>query len=52
MDALLAAAPDGVLDGLIESLVAFSLCGGGLAILLWGFGFIWEMIVGLFRDII
>ena len=52
MDALLSAAPSGVLDTLVAVVVEFVSCGLGLALILWTLGFAWELIVGLVRDVV
>lgn len=52
MDALLSAAPSGVLDSLVTVVVEFASCGLGLALVLWTLGFAWEIVVGFVRDLI
>lgn len=52
MDALLSAAPSGVLESLVEVVVEFVSCGLGLALVLWIFGFAWEIVVGFVRDLV
>ena len=52
MDALLSAAPSGVLESLVEVVVEFVSCGLGLALVLWMFGFAWEIVVGFVRDLV